>query len=306
MSNTESLDEHSFEQLSRELDNFEEIARGIMPRPGSVPSLTGIEVFGQTIALNGIVGGDHLIYVDFKKRYDLDARIAVAEEAGKPDIVANLERCRRKAGIALIDVCGHQITDAMLAAMFHQAFLLGSLYELDISGNITKRLFENLNQRFYRTSKVTKFITAVYGEISEEATFRFLLAAHPAPAIFSALHDRFMPVSSERYTSFPPLGTLPSNSVVDWHQVKSGLGFKDRYEVNEWTLMGSGDLLLLYTDGLVEHERRGEPYFPNHLEQIIRATKHLSAAEIVPTVLDDVRTFANPTDDVSLVVIKRL
>jgi serine phosphatase RsbU (regulator of sigma subunit) len=306
MSSTESLDEHSLEQLTRELHNFEEIARGIMPRPGSVPSLTGIEVFGQSLALNGIVGGDHLIYVDFKKRYDLDARIAIAEKAGRPDIVANLERCRRKAGIALIDVSGHQITDAMLAAMFHQAFLVGSLYELDMSGHITKRLFENLNQRFYRTSKVTKFITAVYGEISEDATFRFLLAAHPAPTIFSAEFDRFMPVNPERYTSFPPLGTLPSNSVVDWHQVKSGLGFKDRYEVNEWTLMASGDLLLLYTDGLLEHARRGEPYFPNHLEQIIGATKHLHAAEIVPAVLDDVQKFANPTDDVSLVVIKRL
>src|SRR5579862_6722357 len=143
----------SAEQLAREFENFEEIARGILPRPGSIPSLSGLEVYGKTLPLNGIAGGDHLIYVDFNKRHDMEARIKLAEEAGRPDIAANLDRCRRTAGVALIDVSGHQATDAMLAAMFHQAFLIGVLYELDLFGNVTLRLFENLNQRFYRTSR---------------------------------------------------------------------------------------------------------------------------------------------------------
>jgi len=302
----ESVVGSSAEQLAREFQNFEEIARGIVPRPGSIPSLIGLEVYGETLPLNGIVGGDHLIYVDFKKRHDLEARIKVAEDAGRPDIVANLDRCRRTAGVALIDVSGHQATDAMLAAMFHQAFLLGVLYELDMSGHVTRRLFENLNQRFYRTSKVDKFITAVYGEISEDATFRFLLAGHPPPIVFSAANDRFMEVDREKCISFPPLGTFPSKSVVDWHRSKSVLGFKEPYEVNKWTLMGSGDILLLYTDGLQEHKRGDDPYFPDRLEHTIRGAKHLSAIDIVHTVLDDLRSFANPADDVSLVVVKKL
>jgi serine phosphatase RsbU (regulator of sigma subunit) len=296
----------SAEQLAREFENFEEIARGILPRPGSIPSLSGLEVYGKTLPLNGIAGGDHLIYVDFNKRHDMEARIKVAEDAGRPDIVANLDRCRRTAGVALIDVSGHRATDAMLAAMFHQAFLLGVLYELDISGHVTQRLFENLNQRFYRTSKRDKFITAVYGEISEDATFNFLLAGHPPPIVFSAANDRFMEVDQEKCISFPPLGTIPSKSVVDWHRSRSVLGFKERYEVNKWTLMGSGDILLLYTDGLQEHTRGDDPYFPDRLEHTIRGAKHLSAMDIVHTVLDDLRTFANPADDVSLVAIKKL
>jgi serine phosphatase RsbU (regulator of sigma subunit) len=302
----ESVGGSSAEQLVREFENFEEIARGIMPRPGSIPSLIGMEVYGETLPLNGIVGGDHLIYVDFKKRHDLEARIKVAEDAGRPDIAANLDRCRRTAGVALIDVSGHRATDAMLAAMFHQAFLLGVLYELDMSGQVTQRLFENLNQRFYRTSKVDKFITAVYGEISEDASFRFLLAGHPPPIVFSSANDRFMEVDREKCISFPPLGTFPSKSVVDWHRSKSVLGFKEPYEVNKWTLMGSGDILLLYTDGLQEHTRGDDPYFPDRLEQTIRRAKHLSAIDIVHTVLNDLRTFANPADDVSLVVIKKI
>jgi serine phosphatase RsbU (regulator of sigma subunit) len=293
------------EQLAKEFENFEEIARGIMPRSGSIPSLVGVEVYGGTLPVNGIVGGDHLIYVDFNKRHDMEARIKVAEDAGRSDVVANLDHCRRTAGVALIDVSGHRATDAMLAAMFHQAFLLGVLYELDMSGHVTRRLFENLNQRFYRTSKVDKFITAVYGEISEDATFRFLLAGHPPPIVFSAANDRFMEVDRDKCISFPPLGTFPSKSVVDWHRSKSVMGFKEPYEVNKWTLMGSGDILLLYTDGLQEHARGDDPYFPDRLEHTIRGAKHLSATDIVHTVLDDLRTFANPADDVSLVVIKK-
>ena len=83
MNGTESVVGSSAEQLTREFKNFEEIARGIVPKPGSIPSLIGMEVYGETLPLNGIVGGDHLIYVDFKKRLDLEARIKVAEEAGR-------------------------------------------------------------------------------------------------------------------------------------------------------------------------------------------------------------------------------
>jgi serine phosphatase RsbU (regulator of sigma subunit) len=306
MNPTEPHIEGSFKELSRELRNFEEIALGIIPRPGSVPSLAGMDIYGEILPLNGIAGGDHLIYVDFKKRYDLDARIKKAAEAGRWDIVSNLERSRRKAGIALIDVAGHHGTDAMLAAMFHQAFLMGALYELDISGSITRRLFENLNQRFHRTSSVNKFITMLYGEISEDTTFRFLSAGHPAPAIFSAMNDRFMEVSPDSFTSFPPLGTFPSQNVIDRRQIRRDvLGFKDRYEVNEWTLMGAGDILLLHSDGLLEHARGNEPYFPDRLEQTIRGAKHLPAADIVRTIVEDLRTFADPVDDVSLVVLKK-
>src|ERR1700730_18484226 len=83
------------EQLAKEFENFEEIARGIMPRSGSIPSLVGVEVYGETLPLNGIVGGDHLIYVDFNKRHDMEARIKVAEDSGRSEIVANLDRCRK-------------------------------------------------------------------------------------------------------------------------------------------------------------------------------------------------------------------
>jgi serine phosphatase RsbU (regulator of sigma subunit) len=293
------------ELLTGELKNFQDIARYIVPLPGEIPSLQGIDVYGGTMPLNGAIGGDHIIYVDFKKRYDLAARIREAALAGKSEVVANLERCRSKAGIAVLDVSGHHVTDALVAAMLHQAFLLGSLYELEMFGQITGRLFENLNSRFYQSSSRSKFVTMIYGEIGEDATFRFLSAAHPPPVVFSNYHERFMEVSRELCTSFPPIGTLPSNDVIDRRMTDSTLGFKERYRLNEWTLMGKGDILLLYTDGLLDHRRGNEDYFPRHLEQVLRDVKHRPAKTIFEAIKMSALDFAAPSDDISVVVIKR-
>jgi serine phosphatase RsbU (regulator of sigma subunit) len=291
-------------QLMGELDNFEGIAKYLLPQPGEVPRLDGIDVWGGTLPLTGIVGGDHIIYVDFKQRFDLDARIQHADEKGRPEVVANLRRCQRAAGIGLIDASGHRATDALLAAMLHQAFLLGSLYELDMFGQITKRLFENLNTRFYKSSGANKFISMIYGEISEDSRFRFLTAAQPFPSVFSNEHNRFMEVSPVLCVSFPPLGLMPSLG-IDRNATTSVLGFTERYQMNEWSLMGAGDILLLYSDGLVEHGEDHDPYFPHHLEGKLREVKHLEAREIFDAVRDDLRAFAAPSDDISIVVIKR-
>ncbi|HEY1305991.1 MAG TPA: PP2C family protein-serine/threonine phosphatase [Vicinamibacterales bacterium] len=294
------------QRLTRELDNFQNIAKYLVPLPGEVPQLNGIEVWGGTRPLNGDVGGDHITYVDFKQRFDLNARIERARGEGKPEVVDNLEHCKRKAGIAVIDVAGHRMTDALLAAMLHQAFLLGATYELDRWGQITRRLFENLNTRFYQSSGTHKFVSVIYGEIAEDSTFRFLSAGQPFPAVFSNKHDRFMEVDPHLKASFPPLGMLPSFNVIDRSTTTSLLGFKERYEMNEWALMGEGDILLLHTDGLSDHRDGDHLYFPTRLEHTLREVKHLSAREIYEAIKKDLVAFADPIDDVSLVVIKRM
>jgi serine phosphatase RsbU (regulator of sigma subunit) len=292
-------------RLTRELDNFRDIAKYILPTPGDVPRLAGVDVFGGTLPLSGSAGGDHIIYVDFKRRYDLDARIARAQAEDRPEVVLELERCRRKAGLAVVDVAGHRMTDALLAAMLHQAFLLGAIYELDTFGRITRRLFENLNTRFYQSSGAHKFVSMIYGEIAEDSTFRFLSAAMPFPSVFSQEHGRFMEVDPELCLTFPPVGMLPSWDVIDRSKTTSDLGFKDHYEMNKWLLMGAGDILLLHTDGLSEHRRGEEAYFPERLEHTLRGLAHLRSRDIFDGIKADMLEFSAPTDDISLVVIKR-
>lgn len=291
-------------QLTSELDNFRDIAGDLIPLPGEVPRLAGIDVFGGALPLSGSVGGDHIIYVDFKQRFDLDARMARALEQGQPEVFRNLERCRRMAGIAMVDVAGHRMTDALLAAMLHQAFLVGATYELDICGHITKRLFENLNTRFYQSSGAHKFVALLYGEISEDAMFRFISAGQPFPTVFSTHHDRIMEIDPRAGVSFLPLGMVPSLDAIDRSRTPSELGFKDGYQLNEWQLMGAGDILLLHSDGLVEHGGLDEPYFPHRLEHILRRVKHLGAREVFEAVTTDMLAFRAPSDDISIVVIK--
>jgi serine phosphatase RsbU (regulator of sigma subunit) len=145
----------------------------------------------------------------------------------------------------------------------------------------------------------------IYGEISEDARFRFLSAAHPFPTVFSRREDRFMEVGPDLRRSFPPLGMLPSLHAIDRSTMgTSTLGFKERYETNEWWLMGAGDILLLHTDGLVEHSRGDEPFFPGHLENTLRRVKDSSARDILGAIEQDLLAFNTPSDDVSVVVIK--
>ena len=294
------------EQLTREIDNFRDIAKYILPTPGEVPRLQGFDVFGGTLPLSGSVGGDHLIYVDFKQRFDLDARIALAREQGRPDVVTHLEWCRRKAGIALVDVSGHRMTDALLAAMLHQAFLLGAIYELDVHGRITRRLFEHLNTRFYQSSGAHKFVSLIYGEMAEDATFRFLSAAMPFPSVFSARHDRFMEVSPDLRISFP---AARHDAVVrrhrpQHHEQHAGVQGPLRHEQ-------------VAADGRRRHpaaahrrperaraRRRG--VLSGHGSRRRCATPSAGRpATSYEAVTADLLAFSPPADDISLVVIKR-
>jgi serine phosphatase RsbU (regulator of sigma subunit) len=292
--------------LRSELDNFQEIARYFKPNPGELPDLEGIDVYGESLQLKGLIGGDHIIYVDFKTRYDLDARIELAEKVGDRRVIGNLIDNKSKAGIVLSDVSGHRITDALLSAMLHQAFLMGAIYELDHHGEITPLLFENLNTRFYKSSSVSKFITMIYGEISTDGKFQFISAGHPMPIVFSRRFDQIMDISDETMISFPPVGTLPSQDDIDRRGAKSVLGYKQSYKTNEMRLMAPGDILLLYTDGLSEHTDGKSDYFPGRLEEVLRKEKDRSAKEIFGAIREDVLSFSPQRDDISFVVIKRM
>ena len=288
-----------------EIENFVHILRRI--RPPSQPVRRGtIEVYGDTVFLNGAAGGDHIIYLDFEKRYDIDRRVRMADEVGKKSVAAKLAELRGLLGILVADVSGHRITDALAAAMLHQSFLTGVLYELDRFGEVTTGLFETLNTRFHRSLSVEKYITLVYGEISASGKYRFVSAGAPAPLVFSAEFDQFVTICADRLVSFYPLGMFPSEDDIDISKNFAPLGYKPRYTVNEVNLMGDGDILLLHTDGLSEHERQGgETFFPKLLEETVRANKSRSAQGIYEAIVDRAASFAPLADDLTLVVIKK-
>jgi ABC-type sugar transport system permease subunit len=75
--------------------------------------------------------------------------------------------------------------------------------------------------------------------------------------------------------------------------------------LNNWSLMSPGDILLLHSDGLADHRRDEEDYFPRHAEAAVRRVKSLPAQSIYEAITADLLVFSEPRDDISLVVIKR-
>jgi len=292
--------------VSMELDNFTLIARELIPLPGDIPGIENIDIFGQSRQLGGLIGGDHIIYIDFNRRFDLDERVREAREAGKQEVAEKLERNRTRAGLLVADVSGHQITDALLSAMLHQAFLLGVQYELDSFGEITTNLFENISNRFYQSSAISKFITMIYGEISSSGDFRFISAGHPVPIVFSHEYNKIVKISSDRLTGFFPIGTRPSLNQIDFKKRIGEPGHLERYDFHRISLLGKGDIMLLYTDGLLDHANAEDnPFFPCLLELSLRKIKDLTAREIYFRLIEDMLSFGEPGDDLTLVIVKK-
>ncbi len=289
------------DELARELENFQQIASSVLPPPGEIPRLPGLDIDGRLLPLNGVVGGDHIVYVDFNRRFDLDRRL---EKATDPHVRENLIKGRTRAGLLLADVAGHQITDATVHIGLHHAFLTGVSYELEMHGEVTTGLFEKLNTRFHKTANFTKYITVIYGEISQNGDFTFLNAGNPPPVVFSREFGRLADINSERLTSFYPIGLFPSEQNLDHSRVEASIT-KKPFTTNRLTLLSPGDILLLYSDGLMDHQRGEEAYFPDHLEEVLRRSRDLSASGICDAIAADLRQFAPAADDISLIVVKR-
>jgi serine phosphatase RsbU (regulator of sigma subunit) len=298
-------DQERLARLEQELANFRALMAHVHATPEKF-SLKSIDIHGATYPLDGELGGDHIVFVDFARRYDLDHLIEEAERAGARDRAAQLREGRRRIGVLLADASGHSTTDAVLTAMLHQAFLTGVLYELELHGHVTAKLFEILNTRFHQSSSVTKFLTMIYGEISEKGIFRFISAGHPPPMIFSAEFDCFVRIDPARLRTFFPVGMFPNEAGIEERMAPKPRVYKKKYTVNEVNLMAPGDILFLFTDGVSDHAADGQSYSPGRFESVVRASKCLPASEIVAAVYNDMKDFAPLTDDTSLVVIKRV
>ena len=75
--------------LAGELQNFEEISRFLNLSPGAIPRLPGVDIHGFSMPLRGGIGGDHILYIDFNERFDLDTRIRDAERQGRDALCGN-------------------------------------------------------------------------------------------------------------------------------------------------------------------------------------------------------------------------
>ncbi len=283
------------------MENLRSILGAVYSYPESF-SLERIDIHGQSFPLGGELGGDHLVFLDFARQYDLDRRVAEAVTANLSEVAVKLELNRGRVGVLIADVAGHSMTDALLTAMLHQAFLVGVLYELAHHGHVTAELFEILGTRFYQSMTAAKYLTMIYGEIAEDGVFRFISAGHPPPLIYSEALQRFVKLDESDLVSVYPIGLFPSTGDVDRAMTARPLAESPHQVINELRLMGEGDVLLLYTDGA--SERVGDD-LAGALEAVIRQVARKTSREIVLAIQEELDRLSPQEDDMTLVAIKR-
>ena len=151
-------------------------------------------------------------------------------------------------------------------------------------------IFQKLNTLIFDTFLYERFVTLFYCELtlSSNRLVLYANAGHNAP-----IHYR---VDIDRISTLNPTGGLVG---LMKHQ-KFGL---------ENIRMHSGDVLLLYTDGITEAmDKDDKMYGEERLKQMVRKYNKETPRDIAYIILEDVQKFTAESkynDDRTLVVIKR-
>lgn len=190
--------------------------------------------------------------------------------------------------VVVADVAGHGVGSGLLIAG-----LRSSLYVLQDELRSPAAVLERLNQMIQASVRVRTFVTLTLAVVERSpGRLRVASAGHPPIFLRRAADGKVLEVGRPA----PPLGTrLPT-----------------RYE-EETVDLADGDLVLLYTDGLVETtDFRTEAYGFDRLERALgRAGAGTRAAararEVRTQILEDVSHFKGENyqaDDLSLVVAR--
>lgn len=212
-------------------------------------------------------------------------------------IAENLCELYTTAGVLVLDAQGHGIIAAKIASTVHDTLHAFMLSELDRNGQVTPILFEELNLRLAHSATARNALgrsldgtsreiaTLLYGEIRPGGQFRFVNFGHPAPLVFSAQYNRFMEIGKARIAQFLALGLeIPEDHPDRNRYIPVKLRKKpiNASDVAEITLMGRGDILFLYTDGVFN----GVDEIERHaIEGIIATNQQSSASSICNAIL---------------------
>ena len=213
-------------------------------------------------------------------------------------IAEALQELHTTAGVLLVDAQGHGIIAAKIASTVHDTFHTAMLSELDCNGRASPEMFERINLRLARSvtarnalsrdleGSPRELATMLYGEIRPDGLFRFVNFGHPPPLVFSSEYGRFMEIRKCCMVQFSPLGLEIPEDHPDrsrYISIKSRKSQMNAADLAEITLMGRGDILFLYTDGVYDGSDEGER---REFERIIREHKEEPAKDICNAILE--------------------
>jgi len=185
-------------------------------------------------------------------------------------------------GLAIGDVSGKGVAAALLMAAFRASLLAEIRNHFAI-----RRILQKVNRLLYESTDDGKFVTAFYGVLdAKNRVFTFANAGHNPPLLLRA--DGRAEWLSEGGL---PLGVLEEAT----------------YEERPVPL-GSGDVLVLYTDGVTEASNDVEDqYGVERLEALVRSHAGRPAADLVEAIRVEVEAFTGDrhlNDDLTVVVAR--
>ncbi len=192
---------------------------------------------------------------------------------------------KQRLGVVIGDAASKGIPAAAQALYASGALRMGVEYQTKIGSLITR-----LNQLVNKTFTPEHFISMVYAELStsDKGLVIYVNAGHSNPIILRAETNE--------------VDTLPATGQI------IGPFPRESYH-SEFTVLHRGDVMLLYTDGIVEaSNERGEMYGEERLIQMLKQHKKRTPRELCQFILEEVQLFskmAEYADDKTLVAIRR-
>jgi serine phosphatase RsbU (regulator of sigma subunit) len=187
-----------------------------------------------------------------------------------------------KIGIAIGDISGKGTAAAILMASIYSSYK--SLLNEPLS---VAKTIDELNKSLCETDLEGSYATFFYGELQPESKrFTYCNAGH-----------------------FPPVIIRRDGTVVKLHHGGTVLGFlEDAAYCEKDVALEQGDLVLFYTDGLVEARNPdGEFYQLEDAISLILNNPGLETADLKDRIIADVRRFTGThqlEDDLTLVIMK--
>jgi len=187
-------------------------------------------------------------------------------------------------GFVVGDVSGHGVSAGMLIASLQTVFHTLAP-EIDSTVDVLKRI----NRLYLHNINFTTFVTLFFARLDPQARLlRYASAGHNPPLLYrSTTHEEAW---------LRPTG--PAIGLVD----DFGFQYKD-------VQLSEGDILLLYTDGLVEalDSQQKEQFGYDRLLDVVRQNEGMHANELVQKVrqaLNDFTQGALLADDITLIVCR--
>lgn len=212
------------------------------------------------------------------------AGLSVPCQETSGDYFDYVKRTGGRLGLVIGDVSGHGLAAALLmstARAFLRAFAATEVNPAELVTRLNRFLSEDV--------ETGRFMTLFYGEISlKERTLTYVRAGHNEPVIYRRETDIFEDLGEGGVAlavidnfDFASTGPLP---------------------------LGRGDVIVLYTDGIVEAMSPSrEPFGIDRMKEILKRNRDLPAKEIVGKIRQSVRDHTGTDvreDDLTLVVAR--